>query len=82
MCFRIQELQEEVHQLQEKLALLESGLRDYNKQVGCLFVCIVGIESIYFYYKYIWVVFDIILSFNMVFIFFINLLIELIAGVD
>ncbi|CAK6433156.1 unnamed protein product [Pipistrellus nathusii] len=30
---RIQELQEEVHQLQEKLALLESGLRDYNKQI-------------------------------------------------
>lgn len=59
MCFRIQELQEEVHQLQEKLAMMESGLRDYNKQVGFLFIYIVGIESLYIYYKYIWVVFDI-----------------------
>lgn len=59
MCFRIQELQQEVHQLQEKLAMMESGLRDYNKQVGFLFICIVGIESIYIYYKYIWVIFDI-----------------------
>ncbi|XP_036190541.1 centrosomal protein of 135 kDa isoform X6 [Myotis myotis] len=33
MCFRIQELQQEVHQLQEKLAMMESGLRDYNKQI-------------------------------------------------
>ncbi|XP_037018171.2 centrosomal protein of 135 kDa [Artibeus jamaicensis] len=30
---RIQELQQEVHQLQEKLAVMESGLRDYNKQI-------------------------------------------------
>ncbi|XP_036126759.1 centrosomal protein of 135 kDa isoform X1 [Molossus molossus] len=30
---RIQELQEEVHQLQEKLAVMESGLRDYNNQI-------------------------------------------------
>ncbi|XP_066241646.1 centrosomal protein of 135 kDa isoform X1 [Saccopteryx leptura] len=30
---RIQELQQEVHQLQEKLAIMESGLRDYNKQI-------------------------------------------------
>uniref|UniRef100_A0A671E8A4 Centrosomal protein 135 n=1 Tax=Rhinolophus ferrumequinum TaxID=59479 RepID=A0A671E8A4_RHIFE len=30
---RIQELQQEVHQLQEKLAMMESGLRDYNKQI-------------------------------------------------
>ncbi|KAK2115763.1 hypothetical protein P7K49_006389, partial [Saguinus oedipus] len=29
---RIQELQQEVHQLQEKLAVMESGVRDYNKQ--------------------------------------------------
>ncbi|XP_015415576.1 PREDICTED: centrosomal protein of 135 kDa isoform X4 [Myotis davidii] len=33
MCFRIQELQQEVHKLQEKLAMMESGLRDYNKQI-------------------------------------------------
>lgn len=43
MCFRIQELQQEVYQLQEKLAVMESGLRDYNKQVGFLFTCIVGV---------------------------------------
>ncbi|XP_045329939.1 centrosomal protein of 135 kDa isoform X1 [Leopardus geoffroyi] len=30
---RIQELQEEVHQLQEKLAMMESELRDYNQQI-------------------------------------------------
>ncbi|XP_006922577.1 centrosomal protein of 135 kDa isoform X1 [Pteropus alecto] len=30
---RIQELQQEVHQLQEKLSVMESGLRDYNKQI-------------------------------------------------
>ncbi|XP_051026259.1 centrosomal protein of 135 kDa [Acomys russatus] len=30
---RIQELQEEVHQLQEKLALMENGVRDYSKQI-------------------------------------------------
>ncbi|KAF4012993.1 hypothetical protein G4228_004465 [Cervus hanglu yarkandensis] len=30
---RIQELQQEVCQLQEKLAMMESGLRDYNKQI-------------------------------------------------
>ncbi|XP_019519899.1 PREDICTED: centrosomal protein of 135 kDa [Hipposideros armiger] len=30
---RIQELQQEVHQLQEKLAMMESGLKDYNKQI-------------------------------------------------
>lgn len=30
---RIQELQEEVLQLQEKLLLMESGLRDYNEQI-------------------------------------------------
>ncbi|XP_019783700.1 centrosomal protein of 135 kDa isoform X2 [Tursiops truncatus] len=30
---RIQELQQEVYQLQEKLAVMESGLRDYNKQI-------------------------------------------------
>ncbi|XP_006757858.1 PREDICTED: centrosomal protein of 135 kDa isoform X1 [Myotis davidii] len=30
---RIQELQQEVHKLQEKLAMMESGLRDYNKQI-------------------------------------------------
>ncbi|KAI5188307.1 hypothetical protein MUG91_G31n19 [Manis pentadactyla] len=30
---RIQELQQEVCQLQEKLAVMESGLRDYNKQI-------------------------------------------------
>ncbi|EAX05477.1 CEP135 isoform 1 [Pan troglodytes] len=41
---RIQELQQEVHQLQEKLAMMESGVRDYSKQVGFLFTCIVGIE--------------------------------------
>uniref|UniRef100_A0A5G2R0E0 Centrosomal protein 135 n=1 Tax=Sus scrofa TaxID=9823 RepID=A0A5G2R0E0_PIG len=41
---RIHELQQEVYQLQEKLAMMESGLRDYNKQVGFLFSCIVGIE--------------------------------------
>ena len=29
---RIHELQQEVYQLQEKLAMMESGLRDYNKQ--------------------------------------------------
>eukprot|EP00069_Balaena_mysticetus_P016332 bmy_09822T0 len=29
----IQELQQEVYQLQEKLAVMESGLRDYNKQI-------------------------------------------------
>ncbi|XP_004849896.1 centrosomal protein of 135 kDa [Heterocephalus glaber] len=33
---RIQELQEEVHQLQEKLAVMESGVRDYSKQVDFL----------------------------------------------
>lgn len=33
MCFRIQELQQEVQQLQEKLAVMESGVRDYSKQV-------------------------------------------------
>ncbi|XP_026958678.1 centrosomal protein of 135 kDa isoform X3 [Sagmatias obliquidens] len=33
---RIQELQQEVYQLQEKLAVMESGLRDYNKQVDFL----------------------------------------------
>ena len=44
MCFRIQELQQEVHQLQEKLAVMESGLRDYNKQVGFLFICIGRVE--------------------------------------
>lgn len=43
MCFRIQELQQEVCQLQEKLAVTESGLRDYNKQVG-FFIYLVGIE--------------------------------------
>lgn len=36
MCFRIQELQEEVHHLQEKLAVMESELRDCNQQVGFL----------------------------------------------
>nr|XP_020043107.1 centrosomal protein of 135 kDa [Castor canadensis] len=30
---RIQELQQEVHQLQEKLAIMESGVRDYSKQI-------------------------------------------------
>ncbi|XP_016807195.1 centrosomal protein of 135 kDa isoform X3 [Pan troglodytes] len=30
---RIQELQQEVHQLQEKLAMMESGVRDYSKQI-------------------------------------------------
>ncbi|XP_008991570.1 centrosomal protein of 135 kDa isoform X2 [Callithrix jacchus] len=30
---RIQELQQEVHQLQEKLAVMESGVRDYSKQI-------------------------------------------------
>uniref|UniRef100_A0A8C5K928 Centrosomal protein 135 n=1 Tax=Jaculus jaculus TaxID=51337 RepID=A0A8C5K928_JACJA len=30
---RIQELQQEVHQLQEKLALMENGVRDYSKQI-------------------------------------------------
>ncbi|XP_037685784.1 centrosomal protein of 135 kDa [Choloepus didactylus] len=30
---RIQELQQEVHQLQEKLTVMESGVRDYNKQI-------------------------------------------------
>nr|XP_048271291.1 centrosomal protein of 135 kDa isoform X3 [Myodes glareolus] len=30
---RIQELQEEVHQLQEKLALMENGVRNYSKQI-------------------------------------------------
>ncbi|XP_032190248.1 centrosomal protein of 135 kDa isoform X1 [Mustela erminea] len=30
---RIQELQLEVHQLQEKLAMMESGLRDYTEQI-------------------------------------------------
>nr|XP_025145818.1 centrosomal protein of 135 kDa isoform X4 [Bubalus bubalis] len=40
---RIQELQQEVCQLQEKLAMMESELRDYNKQVG-FFICLVGIE--------------------------------------
>uniref|UniRef100_A0A8D0QJA0 Centrosomal protein 135 n=1 Tax=Sus scrofa TaxID=9823 RepID=A0A8D0QJA0_PIG len=30
---RIHELQQEVYQLQEKLAMMESGLRDYNKQI-------------------------------------------------
>ncbi|XP_065781260.1 centrosomal protein of 135 kDa-like [Muntiacus reevesi] len=30
---RIQEVQQEVCQLQEKLAVMESGLRDYNKQI-------------------------------------------------
>uniref|UniRef100_A0A673TAT6 Centrosomal protein 135 n=1 Tax=Suricata suricatta TaxID=37032 RepID=A0A673TAT6_SURSU len=30
---RIQELQEEVHQLKEKLAVMESELRDYNQQI-------------------------------------------------
>ncbi|XP_038282802.1 centrosomal protein of 135 kDa isoform X1 [Canis lupus familiaris] len=30
---RIQELQQEVHQLQEKLTMMESGLRDYNEQI-------------------------------------------------
>ncbi|XP_012496550.1 PREDICTED: centrosomal protein of 135 kDa [Propithecus coquereli] len=33
---RIQELQQEVHQLQEKLAVMESGVRDYSKQVDFL----------------------------------------------
>uniref|UniRef100_A0A673SZQ8 Centrosomal protein 135 n=1 Tax=Suricata suricatta TaxID=37032 RepID=A0A673SZQ8_SURSU len=33
---RIQELQEEVHQLKEKLAVMESELRDYNQQVDFL----------------------------------------------
>uniref|UniRef100_A0A8D0Z912 Centrosomal protein 135 n=1 Tax=Sus scrofa TaxID=9823 RepID=A0A8D0Z912_PIG len=33
---RIHELQQEVYQLQEKLAMMESGLRDYNKQVDFL----------------------------------------------
>lgn len=33
-CFRIQELQEEVHQLQEKLAQMEKGVQDYSRQVG------------------------------------------------
>lgn len=45
MCFRIQELQEEVHQLQEKLAMMESELRDYNQQVGFLYTCIVGMHG-------------------------------------
>ncbi|XP_047422940.1 centrosomal protein of 135 kDa isoform X2 [Sciurus carolinensis] len=30
---RIQELQQEVHQLQEKLAMMESGIKDYSKQI-------------------------------------------------
>ncbi|XP_063096571.1 centrosomal protein of 135 kDa isoform X2 [Cavia porcellus] len=30
---RIQELQQEVHELQEKLAVMESGVRDYSKQI-------------------------------------------------
>ncbi|XP_013374010.1 PREDICTED: centrosomal protein of 135 kDa isoform X2 [Chinchilla lanigera] len=30
---RIQELQQEVHQLQEKLTVMESGVRDYSKQI-------------------------------------------------
>uniref|UniRef100_A0A5F7ZAW5 Centrosomal protein 135 n=2 Tax=Macaca TaxID=9539 RepID=A0A5F7ZAW5_MACMU len=30
---RIQELQQEVHQLQEKLAVMESGVSDYSKQI-------------------------------------------------
>ncbi|XP_076993041.1 centrosomal protein of 135 kDa isoform X2 [Tamandua tetradactyla] len=30
---RIQELQQEVHQLQGKLTVMESGVRDYNKQI-------------------------------------------------
>ncbi|XP_069313873.1 centrosomal protein of 135 kDa [Eulemur rufifrons] len=30
---RIQELQQEVHQLQEKLAVMENGVRDYSKQI-------------------------------------------------
>ncbi|XP_055485315.1 centrosomal protein of 135 kDa [Psammomys obesus] len=30
---RIQELQEEVHQLQEKLVVMENGVRDYSKQI-------------------------------------------------
>lgn len=30
---RIQELQEEVHELQEKLALMENGVRGYSKQI-------------------------------------------------
>lgn len=30
---RIQELQEEVHQLQEKLALMESGVKNYSQQI-------------------------------------------------
>ncbi|XP_023566895.1 centrosomal protein of 135 kDa isoform X2 [Octodon degus] len=30
---RIQELQQEVHQLQEKLAVMESGVKDYSKQI-------------------------------------------------
>lgn len=45
MYFRIQELQQEVHQLQEKLTMMESGLRDYNEQVGFLFTSIVRIHG-------------------------------------
>ncbi|KFO26485.1 Centrosomal protein of 135 kDa [Fukomys damarensis] len=30
---RIQELQQEVHQLQEKLAVMENGVRDYSQQI-------------------------------------------------
>lgn len=46
MCFRIQELQLEVHQLQEKLAMMESGLRDYTEQVGFLFTSIAGMHGL------------------------------------
>lgn len=81
MCFRIQELQQEVCQLQEKLAVMENGLRDCNKQVGFLFTYIVTIEV---GMLWLWVEFGLylilILSFYTAFIFFIILLIELIAG--
>jgi centrosomal protein CEP135 len=44
MCFRIQELQQEVHQLQEKLAIMESGVRDYSKQVEFLLLAYEGLR--------------------------------------
>lgn len=82
MYFRIQELQQEVHQLQEKLAMMESGLRDYNKQVGFSFICILGVKMtamivhrIGLYYLIL-----LIVSFYTTFVFFINFLIEFIAG--
>lgn len=36
LCFRIQELQSEVTELQEKLETSESGMKNYSKQV-CLY---------------------------------------------